>query len=222
MIALRSFLPFALQLIWASTHTTTTTAFSFSNWLASDYQTGFGVAFSFGNSSIPDGTCAAELETIRQMIYPAYATELTIETDWTPLDVVTTDPTLTSLFDLNPNVRRLGQKKEAKQRKLLNCAIYSCAYVNSRPQLRVIVGCLDTCQSRRELAIGNENHNDRENENRERELQTLEYGSRTSYLNGFGDITAVSFYMYAEASIEGPCRDIILDMRYVLIPLTME
>jgi hypothetical protein len=229
----RNLITLALMLICCATKPKTTSAFLFLTkllGLSFDYNQGFGVAFSFGNSSIPNGTCAAELESIRQAVYPVYGTELVVETKWTLNDLINIDPLLASLFNIfnifNGNrVRRLGDKDNT-QRRLLSCAVYSCAYINSKPQLRVMVGCKSTCQGRRELYNGNDESNDnRVNEKHEdnsgRELETLQYGSRSNYLPFYGNVTALSFYTYANATIVGPCKDIILNMKYVLIPITL-
>jgi hypothetical protein len=233
MIAIRKLFTTALMLICCATKPETTNALLFLSkllGLSFDYNQGYGVAFSFGNSSIPNGTCAAELETIRQAIYPVYGTELVLETKWTLNDLFNIDPLLASFSNLfsifNGNrVRRLGDK-DKNQRKLVSCAVYSCVYVNSKPQLRVMVGCSSTCQGRRELSNGDEEkYGNRVNEdhesNSERELETLQYGSRSNYLPFYGNVTALSFYTYANETIVGPCKDIILNMKYVLIPITL-
>jgi hypothetical protein len=228
----------ALMLLCCSTQIIRTDAFFFLSKLllqqqppTVDYNEGYGLAFSFSNSSTPNGTCAAELETIRQAVYPVYGTELVLETKWTLNDLFNIDPLLKSLlgiFDFRNWGRRLGQN-ENEHRRLLSCSIYSCAYVNSRPQIRVMVGCRSTCRARRDLTDNNEetanNNNIRRStnhvEHNSRELETLQYGSRNNYLPQYGNITAASFYEAANATLVGHCRHVILNMRYVLIPITL-
>jgi hypothetical protein len=231
MIALRSFGAITLFFTCCFTLSNETNANLVSPLSDNDYQTGYGIAFSFADSSIPVETCATELERIRQALYPSYATELTVETQWTPFDVISTDPELSEYFDLDDR-RRLGRTSAAeenrnRQRKLLNCAIHTCTYVRSRPSLKFLLGCLNTCRvRRRELTDGDDDEiqdsSEDDNESSDVEDDTLEYGSRSSYITGYGDMTAESFYAYAEATTVSPCKEMILQMRYVLIPLTME
>jgi hypothetical protein len=92
----------------------------------------------------------------------------------------------------------------------------------------MLLGCTNTCSGRRLVAtIGDDNDiqdgtEDTNGNSSDRELQSFDYGTQYDYISCYGEDTAAAFYSYAGGMDDASCKDMILDMRYVLIPLEME
>jgi hypothetical protein len=179
---------------------------SFSSSSAQDFSQGYGLSFSFADPSIPFGTCAQELEQVRIAVFPTYATEMVEETLWTEQDFVNEDWNTAFIFARGRNKGGRSLRKSSGRR------LAGCIPCPTGQLLMVTPSCWSMCKKRRMLDATTSLENQERSEN-DRELESLR-GSKWQLLSGYGGIAASSVYNYAETNITGPCKDIILNMKY--------
>lgn len=177
-----------------------------------DYSKGYAFAFFFNDTSIPSGTCANELTRLRKAMLPAYANNLVRETSWNTSDVLSFAPTLASALPKDPGNQR--QLLRQKRRLPALCKGKPCSSWSA--QLIMSFGCSAICSG------ANANVAPADIGAR-RDLQSsLAYGKRSQMLGGLGDLTIKSLYDWAELNIPSPCKEIILSMKYLETPMTLE
>lgn len=167
----------------------------------------YALGFYHANTSLPSLTCMAEFEQVRNYVYPTYYVE--VVTDST----ITTD-IIETISDMDNGAHRgllrssttTGQK-DVVERKLQNWCYGLC---DSQPTHWLItVGCRQECGLRRRLDDGS--------------TISDESGNRTHILTGPGDSTASQFFATVRVviPITNPCRQVMLDMTYTIIPLAI-
>ena len=167
----------------------------------------YALGFYNANTSSPSLTCMAEFEQVRNYVYPTYYVE--VVTDST----ITTD-IIETISDMGNGAHRgllrssttKGQK-DVDERKLQNWCYGLCA--TQPAHWLVTVGCRTECGLRRRLDDGL--------------TVSHESGNRTNIMSGPGDSTASQFFATVRVviPITNPCRQVMLDMTYEIIPLVI-
>jgi hypothetical protein len=193
--------------------------------LLQDYDLPYALAFYFNDPTLPEGTCANELNTIHDAVYPVFKTDITTDSILDVTDVnrleeyYESDSYATNDQILNRNLRQNDLQRN-QHRQLQTWCYPLC---DEKPILWLInAGCKAECNLRRN-----------------RELMTLssesiafdasqdiyyeKYGTSTEILYGQGDLSASTFYQKVRDLISrtNPCRSILLQMKYKRVPLVV-
>jgi hypothetical protein len=186
--------------------------------LPTNFSSGFAVAFYFSNSSIPIDTCAAELEAIQEAIYPIYAQELVHQTIWTNSDVVRADPSLTSSIQSSNDTIVRRRLLRSQERNLIDCPV-PCI-----PRTQIVISlCKRKCGTGSNTIPGEVDDDtydyvDNTFHDRVRNLQssTISFGKLDRHISVFGENVIDSILQFVNTMIHGPCKAIILDLKYTL------